>query len=231
MTAVTYCGTELELFEQARNWKTYWKSQIAPFVRGSVLEVGAGIGANTAALADLRFDHWVCLEPDPQLVERIRRPDGRYEVLTGVTADLPARPMFDAILYIDVLEHIEHDAAELARSASLLTPAGSLIVLSPAHNFLYTPFDRAIGHYRRYTRSSLLAVAPAGLREHTVRYLDSCGALASLGNRLLLHSAMPAEGQIRFWDQWLVPLSRWLDPLLFFRAGKSVLGVWTRNED
>ena len=231
MTAATYCGTELELFELARNWKSYWKSQIAPFVCGSVLEVGAGIGANTTVLSDLRFDHWVCLEPDPQLGERIRRPDGRYESITGVTADLPSRPMFDSILYIDVLEHIEQDAAELTRAASLLKPSGSLVVLSPAHNFLYTPFDRAIGHYRRYTRSSLRAVAPRNVREQSMRYLDCCGALASLGNRLLLHSAMPAEGQILFWDQRLVPVSRWLDPLLFYHAGKSVLGIWMRNED
>ena len=48
-----YAGSELELFEKARNWKAYWRAQIAEFVRGEVLEVGAGIGANTLTLAGL----------------------------------------------------------------------------------------------------------------------------------------------------------------------------------
>ena len=36
-----YAGSELELFEKAHNWKAYWRGQIAGFVRGEVLEVGA----------------------------------------------------------------------------------------------------------------------------------------------------------------------------------------------
>ena len=50
-----YVGSELELFEKARNWKAYWRAQIAGFVRGEVLEVGAGIGANTLTLAGLTY--------------------------------------------------------------------------------------------------------------------------------------------------------------------------------
>ena len=48
---------------------------------------------------------------------------------------LPAEAKFDAILYIDVLEHIEDDRAEMARAAARLKPGGALIVLAPAHPF------------------------------------------------------------------------------------------------
>ena len=58
-------------------------------------------------------------------------------------------------------------------------------------------------------------------------YLDSCGLCASLGNRLLLQQNLPTANQILFWDRRLVPVSRILDPLLFFKVGKSILGVWT----
>ena len=71
-----YAGSELELFEKARNWKAYWRAQIAGFVRGEVLEVGAGIGANTLTLADLEYDRWTCLEPDAALAARIELPPG-----------------------------------------------------------------------------------------------------------------------------------------------------------
>ena len=109
-----------------------------------------------------------------------------------------------------------------------IKPGGYLVVLSPAHPFLYTPFDQAIGHYRRYTRDSLLALNPPGLEVAQMRYLDSAGMLASLGNRLVLKQSMPTRRQIAFWDKFLVRVSTVSDSLLGFRLGKSVLGVWRK---
>jgi hypothetical protein len=58
------------------------------------------------------------------------------------------------------------------------------------------------------------------------RYVDACGLLASLANRLVLRQSMPTVQQIVWWDHRLVPLSRWLDRLCCYYVGKSVLGVW-----
>jgi hypothetical protein len=194
MSQLDYAGGELALFEKARNWKRYWRTLILPYVHGDVLEVGAGIGANTQTLVDLPCRHWLCLEPDSTLAARIALPTPRHELVIGTIADLDPRRKF---------------------------------VLAPAHASLYTAFDRAIGHFRRYSTHALRAIAPAGLSERKLVYLDSCGALASLGNRFLLRSAMPTERQILTWDRLLVPCSRWLDPLLLHKAGKSVLAVWS----
>jgi len=224
-----YAGSELELFEKARNWKAYWRGQIRGFIRGEVLEVGAGIGANTLTLADLTYDRWTCLEPDAALATQIELPPGgRHGAATGTIEDLPAGATYDAILYIDVLEHIEDDRSEMTRAAARLKPGGALIVLAPAHPFLFTPFDRAIGHFRRYTRASLRQAAPATLRLEKLVYLDAAGMLASAGNRMLLRSAMPTERQILTWDRLLVPVSRLIDPIFAGRVGKSVLGIWRK---
>ena len=229
MASIAYPGLELKLFEQAHNWKSYWSSRIAPYVRGAVLEVGAGIGANTRLLASLDFTRWTCLEPDQSLARQIELPlGGRHRLTPGTIEDLAAGEQFDSILYIDVLEHIAEDGAEMARAAARLTPGGALIVLSPAHPFLFTPFDEAIGHYRRYTRATLRQAAPSCLTEVTVTYLDSVGMLASLGNRLLLGQSMPTAQQIGVWDRWMVPPSRVTDRLTGGLIGKSVLGVWRR---
>jgi SAM-dependent methyltransferase len=229
-----YAGSELELFEKARNWKAYWRAQVAGFVRGEVLEVGAGIGANTLTLADLDYQRWTCLEPDAALAARITLPPGgRHVPVTGTIDDLPAEAEFDAILYIDVLEHIEDDRAEMARAAARLKPGGALIVLAPAHPFLFTPFDRAIGHFRRYTRASLRAalqeIGPPALRVEKLVYLDAAGMLASAANRWLLGRSMPAAWQILTWDRLGVPVSRLVDPLFAGRVGKSVLGIWRKH--
>jgi len=231
----TYEGTELELFSHAVNWKKYWSSMVRPYIGRRVLDVGAGIGATAACFRDMACERWVALEPDQALGARIRQAQlagelpQHVEVRCGTIGDLDRAEQFDTILYVDVLEHIEDDAAELQRAIGHLAPGGFLVIVAPAHNWLYTPFDRAIGHYRRYDRSRLHAVMPSALRMTTCRYLDSVGALASIGNRLVLRSASPSIAQIRFWDRVLVPLSRLADPLLFWRVGKSLICAATAD--
>ncbi|MGE0822997.1 MAG: class I SAM-dependent methyltransferase [Candidatus Binatia bacterium] len=226
-----YEGTELTLFQNAQRWKSYLRSILAPYIHGHVLEVGAGIGGTTWHLADLGAS-WVCLEPDATLAARIpetltHHPAlDRVDIHVGTLATLTETARFDTILYIDVLEHIENDAQEVTEAARHLDSGGHLVVLAPAHPFLFTPFDTQIGHYRRYNKKSLQALAPPLLRCVAIRYLDSIGLLASLGNRLVLKCSMPTAAQIALWDRWMVPLSSHLDPKLGNRVGKSVLGVW-----
>ncbi len=118
---------------------------------------------------------------------------------------LQASESFDTIVYIDVLEHIEDDAGELKLAARRLRRGGRIVVLSPAHQFLYTPFDAAIGHFRRYNRSSLRKISPPGLELEKLFYLDAFGIAASAMNRLLLRQSMPTKAQIETWDKWIVP--------------------------
>jgi hypothetical protein len=147
-------------------------------------------------------------------------------VVSGTIDDVQDHDGFDAILYIDVLEHIADDQAELVKAAGRLALGGCLIVLSPAHQFLYSPFDKSIGHFRRYNARGLKAITPPGCRMARLSMLDSVGFFASLANRLLLRSAMPTLAQITAWDRAMVPLSRVLDPLTGFRFGKTVIAVW-----
>jgi ubiquinone/menaquinone biosynthesis C-methylase UbiE len=224
-------GTELEIFAHASHWKSYVQSKLRPYLAGDVLEVGAGIGGTTLALNDGTQRRWVCLEPDSAFAKKIGSlPHLRNcEIIVGMLPDLDEEEKFDAILYIDVLEHIERDREELVLAARHLKKNGVIVVLAPAFPWLYTPFDAAIGHFRRYTRNSLRAVAPQDLSEEKCLYLDAFGVLASAGNLLLLHAANASAGQMRFWDNFLVPMSRLLDPILAFSLGRSVLAIWRKT--
>jgi len=230
----TYIGSELALFAAARNWKSYWCREVRRFVSGDVLEVGAGIGSNTALLDAGGRGRWVCLEPDPKLLAQLRSNvadvGGRArEALCGTLSVLSRDEQFDTIVYIDVLEHIERDRDELVVASAHLKPGGRLIVLSPAHQFLMTDFDREIGHFRRYTRKSLAALSPPNVTVERLAYLDSIGVVASAANRLFLRQSMPTARQIHVWDTFLVPVSAVLDKLLLHRVGKSIIGVWRKD--
>lgn len=232
-----YVGGELELFAEAHRWKRYLARQIAPFLGERVLEVGAGIGGTTTALVEAskgRCRTWMCLEPDLELASELRRRiaggsvPSLCAVRSGTVAELEEDELFDAILYIDVLEHIDDDAGELRRVVAHLRPRGRVVVVGPAHPWLYSPFDASVGHHRRYTRASLLAVAPRSLVNVCVRYLDTFGLLASLANRFALREAMPTARQLAVWDRFLVAASSRFNRLLGYAVGKSILGVWRR---
>jgi 2-polyprenyl-3-methyl-5-hydroxy-6-metoxy-1,4-benzoquinol methylase len=230
MSEFKYVGSELDLFAAVKNWKAYWSGQIREYLRGDILEVGAGIGSNTQFLDLGGSGRWVCLEPDPELLDKLaqqcsERKGRAYEAVCG-TLDALGSQQFDTIIYVDVLEHIDKDLEELNHAASHLRPGGRLIVLSPAHQWLYSPFDAAIGHFRRYDRAMLGSISPTSLRLERMRYLDSAGLLLSAANRLLLRQSMPTKAQLGFWDRWVIPISRVLDEVLLYSLGKTIIAVW-----
>jgi 2-polyprenyl-3-methyl-5-hydroxy-6-metoxy-1,4-benzoquinol methylase len=235
MTGVPYLGEELALFREATNWKRYYSTCLRPFVSGDVLEVGAGIGGTSRFLCNPSVSKWTGLEPDQALLEQLQTSRRSSPlpipspVIAGTVGDLESVEAFDTILYIDVLEHIQDDGSELARAAVRLRSGGHLIVLSPAHEWLTSPFDRAIGHCRRYTASTLKAAGPPSLNVVRMFYLDSVGMTLSLANRVLLRNSYPTKTQIRIWDTVVIPMSRILDSLCLNYVGKSVVGIWRKG--
>lgn len=233
-TSFKYAGSELEIFAHAHTWREYWRSQVSPYLGENVLEVGAGIGSVTRLLCNPNVKRWVALEPDLSMSQKLGQMAAKGElghncvVRTETIEHLDRAELFDSILYIDVLEHIKDDRRELENAIQHLEPNGHLIVLAPAHQSLFTPFDSAIGHFRRYNLSGLAALSPPGAKIIRSRYLDCVGLVASLGNRVLLHSSNPSLKQIQFWDSWFVPVSKIVDPLLNFKLGKSAIVIWQK---
>lgn len=230
MKQFIYTGTELELFAAAKNWKNYIRTILRQYIKGTVLEVGAGIGSNTQLLHHHRLSQWLCLEPDPRLFKTLAyviqsNGIGHCSAYNGTIDCLNTNQLFDSILYIDVLEHIRDDHQELRNVSRHLNVQGNLIILAPAYQWLFTPFDAAIGHYRRYDKKMLRNILPDNIRVVKLSYLDCAGLLASLANKLLLKQSYPTLKQVKIWDTFLVPLSKLLDPVLGYTFGKSILLV------
>jgi SAM-dependent methyltransferase len=234
-TDYKYPGEELALFEKATNWKKYFARYIQPLLTGSVLETGAGTGGTTILLNNNIASHWLLLEPDKAMQEILEQKiksgllPANCNIHGGTIDQLNKEQLFDCIIYIDVLEHISDDTGEIRKAASCLKPGGRLIVLSPAFNFLYSPFDKAIGHYRRYNKHALAGLADPSLVTERLFYLDTIGFFASLVNKLLLKQRYPTEKQINFWDKWMIPVSKITDRVFFYSFGKSILAIWKKQ--
>ena len=234
MNNFIYTGDELQVFKLAQNWKKYYKNLIAKkILSGRILEVGAGIGEMTRVLRDVspNFD-WICIEPDLSNAQTIRKIvsngelDGYVSVFQGnVEAYKDAPSSFSSILFIDSLEHIEKDQDILKYATGLVKTGGTIIIVVPAHNFLFNEFDKKIGHYRRYNKKMLREILPNNLSEISCKYIDSAGFFLSLANKLILKSSDPTMQQILFWDKFIVPISMKLDRLINFNFGKNLVFI------
>ena len=227
-----YIGDELSVFALANNWKQYWSSKIKPLLGDNILEVGAGIGSNLAILKN-KQQNWTALEPDAQQIIKIQElnvaQESNLKIIQGTLESITSEESFDTILYIDVLEHIQNDQTEVNNCMKHLCDGGKLIILSPAHQSLYSPFDKAIGHYRRYNKKTLRTLKPKNGIIEKLYYLDSVGYFASWLNAKILKSGMPTRSQIWLWDSVMIRFSKVFDPILNYKFGKTIIMVITKT--
>lgn len=222
-----YAGNELEVFQNAVFWKRYVKSCCDKYMQGDVLEVGAGLGSYTNLLDKRLVRSWLAVEPDVDLYTRLESnciQTGAQDVnlIHGTIRDVPKDKRFDSIVYIDVLEHIKDDQGELAKASEHLKNGGRLIILVPAHQRLYSGFDKSIGHYRRYNLKVLSGRIPEGLKIQEAKYLDSLGFLLAVINRLFKLTKTPSKSMVTAYDRVLARNSPIADKLLGYRLGKSL---------
>jgi glycosyltransferase involved in cell wall biosynthesis len=200
-----------------------------PFIGRRVLEVGAGTGLLTRFLA--RRERVLATELDPEYVDLLRRTfadkpnvEVRPLDLARMADDgIPPRS-FDTVVCSNVLEHIEDDGKALAAMRDVLEPGGRVVLIVPALQSLYGSIDRAIHHYRRYSRAELTdKLERIGLAVEHVSYFNMLGVPGwFLNARVLRRSSVPGV-QARIND-WLVPWLR-LERRFGPPVGMSLLAV------
>lgn len=154
------------VLEQARRW--------APRPAARLLEVGCGTGATMRGLSSQFPGSKVTGVEPVTSVLRVATAAG-CDVVQGSFEQLPvAAGGVDMLLALDVLEHLDDDAAGLAEAARVLRPGGRLLVTVPALPSLWGPHDELNRHRRRYTRAMLRdRVVTAGFRVEHVTYFNT----------------------------------------------------------
>jgi SAM-dependent methyltransferase len=203
-------GDALRRMESARNYNAWLFARCEAYLGSRVLDAGAGIGTFSELAAQGR--DVVALEPDPDLAPVLRRRfEGRDDVAVMEEMVESVGGTFDSIICFNVLEHIRDDAVALRRFFDVLVPGGRLLLLVPAHKWLYGGIDRGVAHERRYEKSELHdRLTGAGFEVDVLRLVNPVGALGwFVSSRLRKREEVP-RGPLSLYDR-LVPLLRPLD--------------------
>lgn len=201
---------------------------VRPHCGRSVLEVGAGLGD---LAADLRgYERLVLTDVDPYCIERLERRFGPSEGVEvrpfDVERDEPLHPPVDTAIAINVLEHLRDDERAVRTLGASVVPEGRVVLFVPGYPALYGPYDRSVGHVRRYTPGSLRRVVErAGLEILGIRPVNLLGAVAWWIAVRVGGCAAPRPALVRTYDRLLVPFvarmeRRWTPPF-----GQSVFCV------
>ncbi len=150
----------------------------SPAIGENILEIGSGIGNVTRFLKEQFPDSRLnLLEPNPEFCKQLHEKYPDLSLHPGTTDELPAEFHCDTIINVNVLEHIENDLDELKLYARILAPdKGNLCLFLPARPEIYAPIDTLFGHYRRYTRASLVKkLHDTGFEIKKIRYSNLIG--------------------------------------------------------
>ncbi len=223
---------ELEVMSLAVNYRRWTYEVVRPYVGARVLEVGGGFGSFTELLLDR--SRVVTLDNDPACTAQLRgrfggNPQVRIVDADVVDEDLPSRlagERLDTAVCINVLEHIEDDVGALRNLHDVLEPGGHLVLLVPAHPSLYGTLDAVVGHVRRYDRGALVATGrAAGFEPRVCRYFNSLGAAGRYILGRVRRQQETGEGQVRFYDRWVVPLLAALERVVPPPFGQSLIVI------
>ena len=152
---------------QARAWLTIRLLRELAIMPGAcVLDAGCGWGVTLEALEMAGYEV-AGLDQSRLALEQLDRP-GRRLIEADLNHDFPggARAcQYDAVLALDVIEHLDQDSLAVGRLGTLLRPGGVLILSVPALPDLFSEFDTVQGHRRRYLPGDLgAAFGDSGLQ-------------------------------------------------------------------
>ncbi|MBI5524853.1 MAG: class I SAM-dependent methyltransferase [Deltaproteobacteria bacterium] len=165
-----------------------------PGRRLSLLDFGCGTGFYLRFLA--RYGDVTGADRFGGELDRFWKGNGCERIDSSELGDRH-RGCFDVVTALDVLEHLDDDAAGLDRLAKLLAPRGQIILTVPAYTWLWGGEDEISGHRRRYSKRSLLAVsALAGLEPLFFSHFN-LGILPAMAAVIAFRKAIAGKGAKR----------------------------------
>ena len=162
-----------------RQWLKKWLPR-----PGRIIDVGSGTGK---ILEELKYEGWEVLGVDGarEAIHLSRKRGVEVKQVNLSQSKLPfAANSFNAAICLDTLEHLEDDLGILIEMRRIVKKGGIIIITVPAHPWLFSYWDKMLGHFRRYKKSDLLKLCKrSGLKLINISYLFSFLLLPAIAIR------------------------------------------------
>lgn len=226
----SYEGRDLEVMAFAENYHTWLCDIFRPYIGARTAEVGAGSGNITSILLSEHVQELVAVEPSHEmypLLERKfaeeKRVHTRQSFFEGIYREY--ENTFDTVVYVNVLEHVEKDAEELKYVHDALKVGGHVCIFVPALQWLYSPTDKELGHYRRYHAPQLRTLMEnADFEVVRLTYFDILGVIPWFVLIKLLQKKIQS-GDVALYDKYAIPLMRMIESRITIPVGKNLLAI------
>lgn len=220
----------LNVIEKANRFNEWMYNVISPHCKGSILEIGSGIGNiskffiydnKKIVLSDLRNNYCELL------TEKFKNPILKID-LVNPNFDKEYKTLFqtfDSVFALNVIEHIENDILAISNCKKLLKEGGNLIILVPAYQWLFNNFDYELEHYRRYSRKALKKIIKNNnLKVEKLFFFNVIGIFGWFLSGKILKKKIIPEGQMNLFN-FLVPGFKLVDKIVFRKIGLSVICI------
>jgi SAM-dependent methyltransferase len=233
----------LEKFEavEARHW--WWEGRrklVADFLNNfirnnsspAILDVGCGTGETMSFIKRNWPKSRVWGVDKSRTAIKYATYRGHKTVKLADARKLPFDPKkFDAVLALDVLEHIKNSKKVMLEMKRVLKPGGKILITSPALKFIWSQHDLGQGHVTRFNKDEIKKLAyETGLKVEQVRYFNFILSGPIILVRVL--SQVPGLGFVANYDNGVnfgVVNWEWLNEFLKRIFVTEVSGIWRIN--
>jgi len=227
-----YLGHDsLEETAQKHNFNNWLYEQIFSGIRGDVLEVGSGIGTYSEKIIRDFPNSQITLSDVSETYVKILKSKFTLENIQVFRFDLDVRSnydsigfeKFDTIIAINVLDNVRNDEFALQQLYKMLKKGGMLLLLLPAHKFLYNQLDINIGRLRRYSQKELeLKIEKTNFKTIRSFHFNLMGAVGWFFNGKSGKNPKINDSAFKIFDKMIL-VSKAVERITMKRFGLSII--------
>lgn len=229
----------LEAMEYAPVYHQWILDEFSTHIGKNIVEVGSGSGSISKKLLEYNPSTLFCIEPSEMVYNKLMKNMEEFKSKTDYKTEVTPlntylsdsldnlkKEEIDTMIYINVLEHIEDDVAELKLMHECLSKDGKILIFVPALQWIYGTHDKNVGHYRRYYKKELRRkIESAGFTVVSIKYFDAMGILPWWFSFKVLKIKYLNNGQSKVYDKWIVPITRFMERIIPPMAGKNLIVI------
>jgi SAM-dependent methyltransferase len=233
--AFSYSGYELDALQEARNYYSSITNAFRAYLGQRIVEVGAGTGTFANHLLNAAPGSWLTLiEPADNnfpILQRRFATNERVRLVKGYLSDAIGTNQADAIVAVNVLEHVDDHEGFVSQASEMLRDGGYLLIFVPALPVLFGSLDEQFEHYRRYTKSSLRNVLNRqGLGEVELRYTNLPGIASWFIAGRVLKKRTIGRREVQLYDRYIMPWVQRAEKIAPPPLGQSLIAVYRKGQ-